>query len=230
VQNKDNGFYEQDYKNLFYDGGSAGWATRRIHKALEKYPRKFHFDEILEIGGGGGLHVEYVHNNYSMYTLTDILDVPLETFPQKMLDQGRLRKRIENAESLSCADNSVDRVIFMCVLHHIPNVEIALKESRRVVKDGGLVSIYLPCDPGFVYRFCRKFFTEIRAKRLGIDYRLVNAREHQNHFHQLNTLIRHVFEFDEIKVQRWPIPFLYYDFNLYFIFQIKKIPSIVPEN
>lgn len=221
----ENGFYEQDYKNMFYSGGSAGWATRRIHRALEKYPQKLSFTEILEIGGGAGLHVEYVNDNYSLYTLTDILDVSLESFPQKMLDCGKLRKRLENAESLTCADNSVDRVIFMCVLHHIPNVEMALKESRRVVKDGGLVSIYLPCDPGLIYRFCRKILTEMRAKRLGLDYGLVNAREHRNHFHQLYTLIHHVFKHDLIKVKRWPFPFLYYDFNLYFIFQIKKIDS-----
>lgn len=224
----ENGFYDVDYKKIFYDGGSAGWATDLIHKALEKYPRNFHFDNILEIGGGSGLHVAYVNSNYKHYFLTDLLNVPLEDFAQELLSKGMLSKRIENAEELGIDSDSVDRVIFMCVLHHLGDVEKALEESRRVCKNGGLVSIYLPCDPGIIYRLFRRVILQRRTRKLGINYDLVNAREHRNHFHQINTLIQHVFEIDELKVKRWPIPIFYYDFNIYFIYQIRivKTPSV----
>ncbi|MBA2416057.1 MAG: class I SAM-dependent methyltransferase [Geodermatophilaceae bacterium] len=45
--------------------------------------------------------------------------------------------RVADAESLPYADDSMDLVVGHAVLHHIPDVELALREVLRVLKPGG---------------------------------------------------------------------------------------------
>jgi SAM-dependent methyltransferase len=48
-----------------------------------------------------------------------------------------LEGRVADAESLPYADDSFDLVVGHAVLHHIPDVELALREVLRVLKPGG---------------------------------------------------------------------------------------------
>ena len=157
---------------------------------------------------------------YERYVLSDIRISELSPAAQIARDSGKLEFSLQNAEALTFANNSIDRTIFACVLHHLGDPEIALIESRRVTKNGGLISIYLPCDPGFVYRHLRRFFTYKVSKKLGIDYELMNVREHTNHYYQLNKLIKTVFRNDDIKVTHFPIQFFSYDFNIYSVYHV----------
>jgi phosphatidylethanolamine/phosphatidyl-N-methylethanolamine N-methyltransferase len=134
--------------------------------------------------------------------------------------EGRLKFVIENAEKLTLNESSIDRAIYACVLHHLQNPELALRESRRVTNSGGMISIYLPCDPGLVYRIFRKTLTRKRARDLRIDYELMNVREHINHYYQLSKLIKEVFKDDSIRVRNFPFQFLSYDFNIFSIYHI----------
>jgi ubiquinone/menaquinone biosynthesis C-methylase UbiE len=138
------------------------------------------------------------------------------------LQSGKLSHQIQDAHNLTFKDGTFDRVIFMCVLHHLYHPEKALTEAKRVVRPGGLVSIYLPCDPGLVYRIFRRIFTSKKAKSLGIDYELTNVREHINHYYQLNKLIEYVFSKDDVQKSSFPLKFTSYDFRLYSIYQITK--------
>ena len=45
--------------------------------------------------------------------------------------------------------NTFDRIIISHVLEHIPNPESFLYEMMNKLKPGGILSISLPCDPGF---------------------------------------------------------------------------------
>jgi phosphatidylethanolamine/phosphatidyl-N-methylethanolamine N-methyltransferase len=215
-------FYEGTYKAMFYEKGSASAATKLIHMALEMYPnrKKFKFPTTLEIGGGEGLHFEYVKSEYDTYFLSDIRSSPLCSAAESAKSAGKLKFIIENAESLSIDDSCIDRVIYACVLHHLASPEKALQESRRVTNSGGTISIYLPCDPGFVYRIFRKMFTSKRARELKIDYELMNVREHINHYYQLNKLIKEVFRHDSVRVRHFPFQFFSYDLNLFSIYHI----------
>jgi ubiquinone/menaquinone biosynthesis C-methylase UbiE len=67
----------------------------------------------------------------------------------------------------------------------VDDVENSLKEARRVCKNGGVISIYLPTDPGIMYRFMRKIFTARRASKLRINYEYINALGHRNHFYSI---------------------------------------------
>ena len=213
-------FYQSWYQEIFYSGGVAGRATQKIHRLLENSLKGSSFSQTLEIGGGEGLHVEHVTHHYDRYLLTDIELRPLTSAAQVALANGKLVHRQENAESLQFEDSVFDRVIFMCVLHHLRDPERALAEARRVTRRGGVVSIYLPCDPGLLYRLVRRVAVGRRAASLGLDYQLVNAREHRNHFFGLWKMVKFVFKSDDIHVKRFPFAVFGGNLNIAYLIHI----------
>jgi SAM-dependent methyltransferase len=215
-----NSFYKEDYRKMFYSRGLATSLTKFIHKSLEKNLSRVDFEEILEIGGGEGFHLEYVEGSYKKYYLTDIDLRDLTTFAQGMRKQNKLIQRKEDAHNLSFKDDSFDRTIFMCVLHHLSDVERALSEARRVTKNEGIISIYLPCDPGLIYVLMRKMVTYGIAKRNNVNYELINAREHRGHCGGIFHLLSYVFRGDCVEVRRFSFPLLDHNFNLFYTIQI----------
>lgn len=218
-------FYEEDYRKLFYSKSPASAATNLIHRALEKRHRKNHFSKVLEIGGGEGFHVRHVQHSFDHYYLSDIEIRPLDDFAEDLKTKEKLTHIRKDSADLGFNDESFDRVILMCVLHHLPEIEKSLFEARRVTRTAGVVSIYLPCDPGLMYRFARFIFTNSRSKKLGIDYPLVNAREHRNHFNSINKILKHVFAQDDIVVRRSPFVIPSWNLNFYYIINISKRPA-----
>ena len=211
--------YQDYYRQLFYNVGITGYATKHIHKAIEKniYSK---FSKVLEIGGGEGFHLEYITHSYGKYFLTDIDLRPLCDHAKTIQRSGKLIHQFQDASKLTYRNNQFDRVIFMCVLHHVSDVENSLKEARRVCKSGGLVSIYLPTDPGIFYRLMRKIFTASKARKLKINYEYINSLSHRNHFYSVINILKHEFKGDVIKFRRRPFLVPFYDLNLYYVIQV----------
>lgn len=214
-------YYKTTYSELYYKKGLSHWATRLIHVALERHFKSNKDFRILEIGGGEGFHTEYVVDDFCKYVLTDIKPRKLSLVAQKLANNGKLEVRKCKAESLSLGNNEFDRVIFMCVLHHLEGIRESLDEARRVTKSGGWVSIYLPCDPGALYRFTRFIFLFARLRDLNLNFQVMNAFEHRNHFKSLISIIKEMFKDDEIKLMYFPLPFPTWNFNLYAVIHIR---------
>lgn len=53
----------------------------------------------------------------------------------------RLSVALGDASGLPVADGSVDAVLFVSMLHHVPDWEAALAEARRIVRPGGVVAV-----------------------------------------------------------------------------------------
>ncbi|HEY2042849.1 MAG TPA: class I SAM-dependent methyltransferase, partial [Jatrophihabitans sp.] len=105
------------------------------------------------------------------------------------------------------ADASVDRVIATCVLLHLPRPEQALQEWRRILRPGGVASIYVPNEPTLITRAGRAITTRRAARRAGFQgFDLMIAREHINHGWGLDQMIRYVFRDDVLRARTWPIP------------------------
>lgn len=209
------------YERIFYSGGAPDLATRFIHWMLEKN-NKTKSSTVLEVGGGEGFHVGYVDPSYDKYILSDIAERPLYGKAKVLQKSGKLLFLKSDAHNLTVENNSVDRVIMMCVLHHLSDVEQALSEARRVTCAGGTISIYLLCDPGFIYVTLRKLFLRTRTKHLGIDYELINAREHRNHYPGIKRLIYHVFRDDNVQEKKFPFPMFDFNLNLFSCIYIHK--------
>jgi len=74
-----------------------------------------------------------------------------------------------DAVSLPFPDQCFDRVIATCLIAHLKDPEVALTEWRRVLRKGGELTMYVPCELGFSLRLFRKLFLAPKAKRLGFQ-------------------------------------------------------------
>jgi hypothetical protein len=93
------------------------------------------------------------------------------------------------------------------------------------VADDGLVTIFLPFDPGMLYRYIRHFASHLKQSGVtgsGIrETKELWAREHINHAPGLMQNIGEVFGRDLISKRRWPFPWLSWNFNIFIVYQIK---------
>lgn len=58
-------------------------------------------------------------------------------------------------ERLPYDDEYFDRVLAIHVLEHLPNLPAALKEIKRILKPGGVLSVVIPCEGGLAYTLAR---------------------------------------------------------------------------
>ena len=217
-------FFDANYKSLFYERGAPYYATRKIHKLLEEGVLSNSGDLILEVGAGEGFHVPYVDSNFSKYFMVDISSRDLEPLAAELQSQGKLEFSVGDGRSLPYEDDKFDRVIFMCTLHHIQGTMNVLNQARRVTKSGGLISIYLPCDPGLIYRLFRWLILLNRVRKLRLDYGLINAIEHSNHFDSILKQTKKAFAYDQLDMKYWPLPpFHSWNINICAIIQIRVV-------
>jgi ubiquinone/menaquinone biosynthesis C-methylase UbiE len=201
-----------------------GLFTRTYHKALERNISRPFQSYILEIGGGKGEHLKFIKHDFHSYTLLDLKSEGAKSLvPTELLDKVEFIKG--DARNIDQQDSIYDRVISTCVLHHIPNVEIALYELRRVAKNQAQISIYLPHDPGLFYRWIRHWTSH--RKQVGIlgtsmkEIKYLWSLEHPNHYLGILSAVKMIFKDDEIKVKRYPVPWLSWNTNLFSIVSIR---------
>ena len=219
-------FYETSFRDV-NGRGVAGVGTAFFNRALEKpFPPASYFANVLELGAAHGDHLTFVRHGFGTYWLTDLENHGLTPETLRGLGdarQGRGEIRCEraDAESLHYPDQTFDRVLHTCLLHHLRDPEKALREMRRVTRVGGTLSLYLPHDPGFLYSLLQRVTTgravkrALRREALQITPEYLRALEHPNHFVAIRALIRHVFKNDLITEKRWPLPFDSANFNLF---------------
>ncbi len=211
-----NKWYESDYALINASANPNSIAFMYLHKSLEKNFKSNAGLEILEIGE----HVSFVSKNFKSYTLSDIRQT-------KFLNQGnpKIKFRIADVESLPFEDCTFDRIISTCVFHHLNDPTRGLEEIRRVVRIGGHISILLPNDPGIMYRALRGLSTLRTARRQGLldEVQLVHALEHKNHYLSIRTLIKWVFENDEIKLSFKPFWIPSYNVNAITVIKIRRL-------
>lgn len=220
-------YYERYYSNLHYKG-LLGIFTNGYHKKIEnKLDSRSTFTSVLEIGGGGGEHLRYVEHNFSSYILLDIVE---NKDRLKHLASDPRSKKIKfilaDASEMPFSDATFDRVIATCVLHHIPNLETALKEIRRVSKKDATIDLYVPCDPGMLYRWIRHWTSHFKQKRsMGVNWRKVKflwATEHRNHYLSIQAMCKEIFAENYMAIQRYPLKYASWNFNLFTVIRIRK--------
>ena len=192
----------------------------KSHRALECGIGSLPTDaQILELGGNRGEHCRFVEHPYSRYIVTDHREVEFEPL------NDRIRFEVADAHSLPFDDSAFDRVLVTCVLHHLDDPERALREMRRVVRPGGLISLTLPCDPGLAYRIGKSLgpYRSLRKRGTlnGTDPRYFHYLQHRNHYPGLVALVERVFATDSISKRHWPLRIPTWNLNLFTIFQVR---------
>lgn len=221
-----------DFEKLFVEGYEkhnieatlAGKFLQKSHQLLENtLPSAFTAEHVLEVGAGSGHHFAYLKHPFCQYVLTDSCDAMLAVAANRYMNEissGKVAIAKQDATRLDYPDQSFDRLIATHVLEHIKDPVAALQEWNRVVREGGLLSIVLPCDPGLLWRFGRCLGPRRNATRLGLPYDYVMASDHVNSIFNLIIFIRYHFEnvFEYWYPARIPVA----DINLFYICHIKK--------
>ena len=93
---------------------------------------------VLDVGGGSGVHASWLADRGYDVHLVD--PVPLHV--QQATARGGFRVSLGDARALTDADSSYDIVLLLGPLYHLVDREDrlrALREARRVTRDGGVV-------------------------------------------------------------------------------------------
>lgn len=128
-------FYNEKYASGEYMPGDTMEAEKKsgyifIEQFIEKYKIRERNGKCLEIGSGRGIFQDMVND----YTGLDYSQV-VKKYYHKPFVSG-------SAMDLPFEDNSFDYMWSRAVWEHIPDPELALKESMRVLKIGGVFLLH----------------------------------------------------------------------------------------
>lgn len=133
---------------------------REFRYGLQDYMHEsFRFDdwagkEVLEIGCGSGVDTMEFARHGAIVTATDITDNAISLTRDLAVEAGLPVKVIQtSATRLPFPDASFDCVYSYGVLHHIPDVEVALGEISRVLRSGGTLLAMLYNRNSLLYAY-----------------------------------------------------------------------------
>ena len=222
----------QQFKHEIYSNYYADWISKNprserfhnfMHSRIEKDLENCYFPNTLEIGAGDLRHFHFVRHKFDKYVSTDLYDPANQLEDWRVADQ-RIKFIRDDITDTRLPVNSMDRIIVTCVLHHVSDVESALLGMRSVCKEKGSIDILLPHDPGLMFRLAKSVGPYRDAKKLNYlkIKKLMDARDHVNHYPGILELINFTFRNDYIKIRKHPFRFLGYDMNLWSHIRIKK--------
>jgi len=129
------GFYTDVIIPLLYD---SSMDSTKINEGRKSILSKITEEEILEIGFGTGININYYPDNVKKIIGIDVNKGMLNQFIKKS-DNGKIVIELmnQNGESLPFADNSLSAVVSTYTLCTIKKIDSALKEVHRILKPGG---------------------------------------------------------------------------------------------
>lgn len=141
------------------------------------------FVTTLEIGAGLGEHIRYEmltpeqEQHYYALELRENMAAEIRSnFPRINVIVGDCQKQMDFAEG------SMDRVIAVHVLEHLPNLPGCIREAYRLLnKKRGQFLVVIPTEGSLAYTIARKISAEREyKKKFGGDYSWFYKREHIN--------------------------------------------------
>ncbi|MGB0438250.1 MAG: class I SAM-dependent methyltransferase, partial [Mycobacterium sp.] len=127
--------------SISYDQRCVDYARGRFDAAVpEPVQRELPYDRALELGCGTGFFLlNLVQAGVARRgSVTDLSPGMVKVATRNGLSLGLdIDGRVADAEGIPYEDNTFDLVVGHAVLHHIPDVELSLREVLRVLKPGG---------------------------------------------------------------------------------------------
>ena len=219
---KKDAFKKLDAKyNTHLYTGLLGYAMRYSHRKLEKFNGKKKYSKVLEIGAGSAPHIDYLKHDYDEYFIAETSGHALESYK----GMKNIKVHSYDGVNLPFENNFFDRIIISQCLEHVNEPEKFLFEMMSKLKEGGVLSISLPTDPGLLWRLGRliiKHFIVNRTYNVSKEeYEYINATEHINSIFTLINLIRYNFK-NQIEEHYLPFRIKLIDANLFYIVHITK--------
>ncbi len=114
----------------------------RLVRALEILPRDV--GRILEVGCGAGRYIRFFRGMYQAACIVGC-DISF-TAIREAAGAGGGRFLVADATRLPFEDACFDLVLAFDVFEHLHRPEVAAEECRRVLRPGGLLHSFVPCE------------------------------------------------------------------------------------
>lgn len=170
---------------------------RPLEAMLFKKNMKLLKSPILDFGCGDGFFTNLIFGKKN-------IDIGLDLESNKRIqeaDKNKVYKMISlyDGQFIPFLNNSVSSIISNCVLEHIPNLRLSLKEINRILKPGGYFLTTVMTDEWENYLFGKKILGNLYASFM---------RKKQQHYNLLSEKSwRKTFERNGFKIIQ-TIPYL----------------------
>jgi phosphatidylethanolamine/phosphatidyl-N-methylethanolamine N-methyltransferase len=208
--------------------GNSGYLINQTHKQLTNFGnkkaknKKTEYKRILEIGAGKGELYQYVKGDFAEYLMTDISSWGENEINKITKADKRIKFELQNIENLTYPDNHFDRILVTCVVAHVDEPFKALEELRRVASPDGVLSIAVSTDPSIFLRIIRKLLVLRKMRNSEIPYDLHIAIQHRNNPLAILTMVKWIFEKDEIQIKYYPFRIKSWNLSTHLIINIVK--------
>jgi len=153
----------------------------RLKREKEKTKSKTASLKILDIGCGTGKLAVYLSEETGC-TVTGI-DPVRANVEKARIKSSSVTFEVQSAEEMTFEDKTFDFAVSLKALHEIPNPQEALRESKRVLKEGGKLFI-IDWIGGVVqtssHGHAKKYFTPARLKAMLSEAGFVNISANPN--------------------------------------------------
>lgn len=123
-----------------YDEGVARIVGKAIQQTIfQKLSEERNLGEVVEFGCGTGFFTKAIVKNANSVFATDLSDEMLEQARVQLRGYKNVTVKKAACENISFPSKKFDTVVFVNVIHFIKNPCACLKESYRMLKDGGLL-------------------------------------------------------------------------------------------
>lgn len=131
------------------------WRSKSVKQIMTTNPKI-----VLDIAcGTGDFTIELAQKGVEKVIGVDISEGMMKIGLQKVEDAGlsdRITMHVDDSESLSLADNSVDAVSVAFGVRNFEHLQIGLNEMNRVIRSGGTVNVLelsVPSNPVLLWGY-----------------------------------------------------------------------------
>ena len=133
--------YWSQFSSEFEEKQSYVTGNEVISVAKEELLKEQNLGSVLELGCGTGLYTETLQKVAKIIVATDLSDEMIEAATQKRGHLVNVTFMKADALNLPFDEDSFDTVFMANFIHIIGNPERVIKESSRVLKNGGRIII-----------------------------------------------------------------------------------------
>jgi len=214
----------QEYEDMY--SGMSGVIFRSGHHMMERGISPEQNRDVLEFGGGGMPHFYWMNSTkMRQYTVSDRVADHGKRLAQLRADMpphvGLSLHDFVADPSLSGIGKGYSRIIASHVLEHIPDPEATIVKWISLLADDGVLSIAIPCDPGWFWRLGQiVLYRSLREQLAFEEYDLVMSREHINSVQRVLKILRYYSP--SFSTTWFPSLVPIVDFNLICVVNVRK--------
>ncbi len=137
--------YQDYWQGRGYEHAAEELAIKRLLKGKK-------FKNAVDVGGGYGRLSKYLTKFAAIVTLAEPSQQQLDFAKIYLKDKPQVKQKLLQAADLKFKDSSVDLVLVVRVLHHLPDPTAEFKEIARILKPEGTFLLEFANDAHFLNR------------------------------------------------------------------------------